>query len=54
MGGYSIFKVFCQYTSSLVFRDIEVIHLEHVPAEGPTIVYGNHNNQFIDGIVRMS
>ncbi len=41
------------YTMHLFFRDINVINEHHVPLEGPTIIYGNHNNQFVDGIVTL-
>lgn len=51
MAAYFGIKAYCIYTTSLFFREIEVIHPENVPAEGPTIVYGNHNNQFVDGMV---
>jgi glycerol-3-phosphate O-acyltransferase/dihydroxyacetone phosphate acyltransferase len=35
----------------LFFRDVTVIGEENVPKTGPVIVYGNHNNQFVDGTV---
>lgn len=51
MAAYLGIKAYCLYTTNLFFREIEVINAENVPAEGPTIVYGNHNNQFVDGMV---
>lgn len=51
MAAYLGIKTYCIYTTNLFFREIEVINPEHVPATGPTIVYGNHNNQFVDGMV---
>lgn len=48
---YYLLKLYGWYCSHLFFRDISVINPENIPLEGPTIVYGNHNNQFVDGIV---
>jgi glycerol-3-phosphate O-acyltransferase/dihydroxyacetone phosphate acyltransferase len=36
------------------FREIEVIGGENVPRTGPLIIYGNHNNQFADGLLMIS
>ena len=33
------------------FRRVEVVGLEHVPAEGPVIFAGNHPNALLDGFV---
>jgi glycerol-3-phosphate O-acyltransferase/dihydroxyacetone phosphate acyltransferase len=33
------------------FHQIEVVGLENLPDYGPTIIVGNHNNQFVDGIL---
>lgn len=51
MAANLLIKGYCDYTTSLFFRDIEIVHPENVPQKGPTIVYSNHNNQFIDGMV---
>lgn len=51
MAAYFGIKAYCVYTTNLFFREIEVINEDNVPTEGPTIVYGNHNNQFVDGMV---
>jgi 1-acyl-sn-glycerol-3-phosphate acyltransferase len=48
---YSAISVFTWYCCKLFFRDITVINEENVPREGPVIIYGNHNNQFVDGMV---
>jgi glycerol-3-phosphate O-acyltransferase/dihydroxyacetone phosphate acyltransferase len=50
---YSGINLFAWYSTHLFFRDISVINKENVPKEGPTIIYGNHNNQFVDGMVRI-
>lgn len=49
---YYLLKLYGWYCSHLFFRDISVINPENIPLEGPTIIYGNHNNQFVDGLVR--
>jgi len=49
---YKILEFMSWYTTQLFFRDITIINMENVPTEGPTIIYGNHNNQFVDGLVK--
>lgn len=51
MTTYKCLKAFATYSTEMLFRDIEVINAQEVPLEGPLIIYGNHNNQFIDGMV---
>lgn len=51
MTAYFAIKTYCVYTTTLFFREIEVINEENVPSTGPCIVYSNHNNQFVDGLV---
>lgn len=36
---------------SLFFSNMEILGAENMPAFGPTIIVGNHNNQFADGIL---
>ena len=36
------------------FREIDVVGLENIPPDGPLIICANHNNQFVDGIVKNS
>lgn len=50
---YNTMKLFAWYSCNLFFRDITVINEQNVPTEGPTLIYGNHNNQFVDGVVIM-
>jgi glycerol-3-phosphate O-acyltransferase/dihydroxyacetone phosphate acyltransferase len=50
---YSALEFFAWYSVKLFFRDITVINEENVPKEGATIIYGNHNNQFVDGMVNV-
>ena len=51
MAAYFAIKSYCVYTTNLFFREVSVINEENVPETGPTIVYSNHNNQFVDGLV---
>jgi glycerol-3-phosphate O-acyltransferase/dihydroxyacetone phosphate acyltransferase len=51
MNTYRLVKAFASYSTDILFRDIDVINAEEIPREGPMIIYGNHNNQFIDGMV---
>jgi len=53
MAANLLIKGYCDYTTSLFFRDIEIVCPQNVPQKGPTIVYSNHNNQFIDGMVQI-
>lgn len=48
---YSAVGLFAWYSCNLFFRDITLVNPENIPLEGPTIIYGNHNNQFVDGMV---
>ena len=48
---YNAMTLFAWYSTNLFFRDITLINEENVPKDGATIVYGNHNNQFVDGVV---
>lgn len=51
MDTYHVGKAIAKYSTDILFRDIEVINVESVPKTGPMIIYGNHNNQFVDGMV---
>merc|ERR1719199_2063641 len=35
--------------NNIFFKSVEVVGCEHVPENGPLILTGNHNNQFVDG-----
>ena len=48
MAAYFAIKSYCIYTTTLFFREIEVINQENLPDDGPVIVYGNHNNQYFE------
>ncbi len=48
---YYPLQLFCVYSMKLFFRDVTIIGEENIPKTGPVIIYGNHNNQFVDGSV---
>lgn len=48
---YSAIELLSWYSTKLLFRDINIVNLENLPEKGPTLLYGNHNNQFVDGMV---
>eukprot|EP01087_Luapelamoeba_hula_P024105 TRINITY_DN9060_c0_g1_i1.p1 TRINITY_DN9060_c0_g1~~TRINITY_DN9060_c0_g1_i1.p1 ORF type:complete len:604 (-),score=20.41 TRINITY_DN9060_c0_g1_i1:79-1890(-) len=35
----------------IFFRDIQIVGQHHIPATGPVIFVGNHQNQFLDGMM---
>ncbi|GBG25294.1 Glycerol-3-phosphate O-acyltransferase 1 [Hondaea fermentalgiana] len=35
------------------FSRVEIVNQEHIPDEGPVILYGNHFNQFVDAMCMM-
>lgn len=37
--------------NNIFFRSVEIVGMENIPAQGPLILTGNHNNQFVDGVV---
>ena len=46
---YFATKVFFQSILSIFYSSIEVLGRENIPAHGPIIFVGNHQNQFVDG-----
>lgn len=38
-------------TLSTFFSRVEIVNAENIPRTGPCILFGNHNNQFVDGMV---
>lgn len=51
---YYLLKLLWIYCMKLFFREVETIEKNNIPKEGPVIVFGNHNNQFVDGVVNYS
>jgi glycerol-3-phosphate O-acyltransferase/dihydroxyacetone phosphate acyltransferase len=48
---YRLVAWFIHLVVTTFFRRVEVVGLEHVPAEGPVIFAGNHPNALLDGFV---
>lgn len=40
--------------NNMFFRSVEIVGLENMPKEGPLILTGNHNNQFVDGVILLT
>jgi 1-acyl-sn-glycerol-3-phosphate acyltransferase len=48
---YRWLRAFLRVVAGVFFRHIEVVGLEHVPADGPVIFVGNHPNSLIDPVL---
>ncbi len=48
---YRILAWFLRTVTRVFFRQIEIVGLEHVPADGPVVFAGNHPNSLIDPIL---
>ena len=48
---YRVLVWFVRLVVNTFFRRVEVVGLEHVPADGPVIFAGNHPNALMDGFV---
>jgi 1-acyl-sn-glycerol-3-phosphate acyltransferase len=48
---YRILSWFLGLVTRVFFRQLEIVGLEHVPAEGPVLFVGNHPNSLIDPIL---
>lgn len=48
MIAYRVLRAFLRLLTSVFYRHIEVVGLEHVPPSGPTIFAGNHPNSLHD------
>jgi glycerol-3-phosphate O-acyltransferase / dihydroxyacetone phosphate acyltransferase len=51
---YYAVKVFFHSILSIFFASVEVLGTENIPAHGPIIFTGNHNNQFVDATVMVA
>eukprot|EP00411_Alexandrium_monilatum_P086009 CAMPEP_0175725048 /NCGR_PEP_ID=MMETSP0097-20121207/47563_1 /TAXON_ID=311494 /ORGANISM="Alexandrium monilatum, Strain CCMP3105" /LENGTH=692 /DNA_ID=CAMNT_0017032819 /DNA_START=1 /DNA_END=2079 /DNA_ORIENTATION=+ len=52
---YTVCRLFFRCTfNNMFFRSVEVVGLENLPKEGPVILTGNHNNQFVDGVILLT
>jgi len=49
---YYLVKLFFRCTfNNMFFRSVEIVGMENMPKHGPVILTGNHNNQFVDGLL---
>jgi 1-acyl-sn-glycerol-3-phosphate acyltransferase len=48
---YRLMRGFLRLLVGIFFRQIEVVGLEHVPADGPVIFAGNHPNSLLDPVM---
>lgn len=52
---YNMTRLFFRCTfNNMFFRSVEVVGMENIPNEGPLILTGNHNNQFVDGLIMLT
>ncbi|CAE8742764.1 unnamed protein product [Polarella glacialis] len=40
--------------NNIFFSSVEVVGMENLPKEGPVILTGNHNNQFVDALILLT
>jgi 1-acyl-sn-glycerol-3-phosphate acyltransferase len=45
------FRSFMGYISNIFYRDLTIIDEDNLPQDEAVIVYGNHSNVFVDGMV---
>lgn len=51
MWAYRLLRAFLRIAVRVFYRQVEVVGLEHVPADGPVIFAGNHPNSLIDPVL---
>lgn len=52
---YTCARTFFRCTfNNIFFSSVEIVGLENLPKEGPVIITGNHNNQFVDGLMLLT
>lgn len=52
---YSGAKLFLQASvNNIFFRSVEIVGMHNVPKDGPVILTGNHNNQFVDATLLLT
>jgi len=52
---YFVGRLFFRCTlNNMFFRSVEVVGAHNLPATGPVILTGNHNNQFVDGLILLT
>ena len=48
---YAGCRVFFHSILSIFFREVKIVGMSNIPAEGPVIFTGNHGNQFVDALM---
>jgi len=52
---YNCARTFFRCTfNNIFFSSVEIVGMENLPKEGPLIITGNHNNQFVDGLMLLT
>lgn len=52
---YHSVRLFFRCTfNNMFFRSVDIVGLENMPTRGPVILTGNHNNQFVDGVLLLT
>eukprot|EP00008_Paramoeba_atlantica_P012827 CAMPEP_0201493506 /NCGR_PEP_ID=MMETSP0151_2-20130828/39059_1 /ASSEMBLY_ACC=CAM_ASM_000257 /TAXON_ID=200890 /ORGANISM="Paramoeba atlantica, Strain 621/1 / CCAP 1560/9" /LENGTH=587 /DNA_ID=CAMNT_0047880977 /DNA_START=67 /DNA_END=1830 /DNA_ORIENTATION=+ len=51
---YGLMKWLCRVVLGIFFQEVEIVGAENIPKDGPVIFTGNHQNQFVDGIMLLS
>lgn len=52
---YTCARTFFRCTfNNIFFSSVEIVGLENLSKEGPVIITGNHNNQFVDGLMLLT
>merc|ERR1740123_2289034 len=47
-------KLFLRTWLNRIFFKVEIVGMENLPVDGPVILTGNHNNQFVDGAILLT
>lgn len=51
---YNAVRLFFRIVTLIFFREIDVVGRQHIPKKGPIIFVGNHQNQFVDGLLLLT
>lgn len=50
---YFLIRLFNKFISYLFYREFEAIDIKNLPKEGPVLLFCNHNNCYVDGVVNI-
>ena len=51
---YYLLHLLARLCTYIFYRRIHKVNMENFPLEGPVIICGTHNNQFVDGILLLA